>query len=303
MALCVAYSDVLGWTATSCYHMAQTILAPPGRSKYFILPSVDHLLHLPDVSPQLQVLAMGFSWAFCFCQKMVESCVRLAGFSADALLMDRHRAPAMSRDSICFGVYVDGVCAVGCNHSKVLAALEAVKVTLDAAGLRLSLTYQRKYSQVFSWITRLGFCRWKPLGSGGCDVVWSFAARLRHLTWDQVAKLIGPITWSCLLRRPALFLTNAGYRSARTFGPRSGRVWPAVARNSVGLRHYCRFSLAILPVLGRHGFTPRTPRVAHEEAVVLRVANAIPKRLPQQAAVLIDGDSLPKSLSALGAQC
>ena len=43
---------------------------------------------------------------------MVESCVRLAGFSADALLMDHHRAPAMSGDSICFGVYVDGFCAV-----------------------------------------------------------------------------------------------------------------------------------------------------------------------------------------------
>ena len=73
----------------------------------------DHWLHLPDVSPQLQVLAVGFSWALYFCQKMVESCVRIAGFSADALLMDRHRSPLMSRDLICFGVYVDGVCAVG----------------------------------------------------------------------------------------------------------------------------------------------------------------------------------------------
>ena len=57
------------------------ILAPPGMSECFILPSVstqlllregvdgpDHLLHLLDVSPQL----MGFSWALCFCPKMVE---------------------------------------------------------------------------------------------------------------------------------------------------------------------------------------------------------------------------------------
>ena len=49
------------------------------------------------------------------------------GFSADALLMDRHRAPAMSLDTVCFGVYVDGVCAVGCNRQKVLAAVDAVK--------------------------------------------------------------------------------------------------------------------------------------------------------------------------------
>ena len=152
----------------------------------------DHLLHLPDVSPQLQVLAMGFVLGS-FCEKMVESCVRLAGFfSADALLMDRHRAPAMSRDSICFGVYVDGVCAVGCNHSKVLAALDAVKVTLNAAGLRLSLTYQRKYSQVFSWIIRLGFCRWKPLASGGCDVVWSM------LHGKGILRASGQVDWARL---------------------------------------------------------------------------------------------------------
>ena len=62
----------------------------------------DHLRHLSDVSLQLQVLAMGFSWALYFCQKMVESCVRLAGFSADALLMDHHQALAMTRDSVLF---------------------------------------------------------------------------------------------------------------------------------------------------------------------------------------------------------
>ena len=69
------------------------ILAPSGMSEYFILPSVstrlllltcvivpDHLRHLTDVSPQLQVFAMGVSWALKFCQKMVKSCVRAAGF-------------------------------------------------------------------------------------------------------------------------------------------------------------------------------------------------------------------------------
>ena len=87
----------LQFTSDSAYHMAQTdvntaffrILAPTGMSEYFILPRVstqlllregvdvpDHLLHLSDVSPQLQVLALGFSWALYFCQKMVEGCVR-----------------------------------------------------------------------------------------------------------------------------------------------------------------------------------------------------------------------------------
>ena len=95
----------------------------------------DNLLHWPDVSPQLEVLDIGRSWALYFCQKMVASCIRLAGFSADALLMDRHQSPAMSRDSICFGVNVDGVCAVGRNRSKVLAALEGCKGDLGRCWL------------------------------------------------------------------------------------------------------------------------------------------------------------------------
>ena len=76
--------------ADSAYHMAQTdlntalyrILAPTGMPEHFILPRVsthlllregvevpNHLRHLSDVFPQLQVLAMGFSWALYFCQK------------------------------------------------------------------------------------------------------------------------------------------------------------------------------------------------------------------------------------------
>ena len=64
--------------------------------------------------------------------------------------MDRHRAPTMTLDSICFGVYVDSVCAVGCNRSKVLAALESVKLTLDAAGLRCSEVEADTSKQVFT---------------------------------------------------------------------------------------------------------------------------------------------------------
>ena len=217
--------------ADSAYHMAQTdvntafyrILAPTGMSEYFILPrvsthlllreGVDHLRHLSDVSPQLQVLAVGFSWALYVCQKMVESCVRTSGISPDTLLMDRHRAPAMSRDSICFGVYVDGVCAVGCNRSKVLAALETVKLTWDAGGLQCSEIEADTSRQVFtgfeldhqSGILSLEDSRIRQLRHG-----LEFAACQKQLTGDQVAKLIGHITWSCLLRRPALSLINAG---------------------------------------------------------------------------------------------
>ena len=64
-----------------------------------------------------------------------------------------HGSPPYTCDdsgSICFGVCVDGVCAVGCDRPKFLAALEAVKVTLDAAGLQFSEFEADTSRQVFT---------------------------------------------------------------------------------------------------------------------------------------------------------
>ena len=116
---------------------------------------------------------------------MVESCVGLVGFSADALLMDRHRAPAMSGDSICFGVFVDGVCAGGCNRSKVVATLEVTLV--DAAGLQCSETGSDTSQQVF---TGLQLDHKTRVLSLEASRIWRLrrglecAARQRHLSGD-----------------------------------------------------------------------------------------------------------------------
>ena len=115
-------------------------------------------------------------------------------------------APSMTRDSICFGVYVDGVCAVGCDRPKVLSAMMAVKATLDAGGLQCSEVEADTSKQVF---TGLQLDHKTGVLSLDASRIWrlrrglEYAARQRHLTGDQVAKLIGHITSSCLLRRPA----------------------------------------------------------------------------------------------------
>ena len=123
------------------------------------------------------------------------------------MLMDRHQARFMARDSICFWVYVDGVCAVGCERPKVLSAVMAVKATSDAAGLQCSEVEADTPKQVFTGLqldhkTGVLFLE--------ASRIWrlrrglEYAARQRHLTGDQVAKLIGHITWSCLLASSCL---------------------------------------------------------------------------------------------------
>ena len=81
---------------------------------------------------------------------------------------------------------------------------------------------------------------------------------------------------------PCTFLLSiAGYRFARTFGPRSGLgVAGAQPRNFGGLLHCCSFLTAACPVLGPPwvlclGCIWKT----YEVAMVLHVVDAISKRL------------------------
>ena len=168
----------------------------------------------------------------------------------------------MTRDSIVFGVYVDGVCAVGCDRPKVLAAMKAVKATLDATGLQCSEIEADTSRQVFT-----GHQLDHESGKLSLEDsrIWrlrhglEFAACQKHLAGDQVAKFIGHITWGCLLRRPALSLINAGYRFARTFGPRSGRLWLAVA-------HEFKWIASLLPLLTCNLASPWSPWVYATDA-------------------------------------
>ena len=72
---------------------------------------------------------------------------------------------------------------------------------------------------------------------------------------------------------------------ARTFGPRSGRLWRPC-----------------LPVFGRLGSMPQMPRVEHVGAAELRAAGVTQWMLQRQAAVENGGDFLWKNLSALDDQ-
>ena len=107
-----------------------------------------------------------------------------------------------------------------------------MKATLDAAGLQCSEVESDTSKQVFTGLQlnhETGILSLEASRTWRLRLGLVFAAP-KTSYWRPGAKLIGHITWSCLLRRPAASLVNARYRFARTFGPRSGRVWPAVAQ-------------------------------------------------------------------------
>ena len=164
----------------------------------------------------------------------------------------------------------------------------AVKATLDAAGLECSEVEADTSKQVFAG---LQLDHKTGVLSLEASRIWRFrrgleyAARQRHLSGDQVAKLIGHITWNCLLRRPALSLVNAGYRFARTFGPRSGRLWPAVAQEFRWVASLLPLLSCNLPALGRRGSMLQMPRVEHMGATESRAACVIQWVRQRQVAV------------------
>ena len=138
----------------------------------------------------------------------------------------------------------------------------AVKVTLDAAGLQCSEVEADTSKQVF---TGLQLDHKTSILSLEASRIWrlrrglEYAARQRHLAGDQVAKLIGHISWSCLLRRPDLCLINAWDRFVRTFGPRSGRLWLIVAQEF-------RWIASLLPLLICNLASPWSPWVYATDA-------------------------------------
>ena len=145
---------------------------------------------------------MGFSWALYFFKRWWRFVYGHLVLSLDTLLMDRHRAPGMTRDSICFWVYVDGVCTVGCDRPKVLAAMKAVKATLGTAGLQCSEIESEKSRQVSTGL-RLDYE--SGISSLEDSRIWrlrhglEFAACQKQLTGDQVAKF----NWSLHLELSA----------------------------------------------------------------------------------------------------
>ena len=139
---------------------------------------------------------------------------------------------------------------------------------MDAAGLQCSEVESDTSKQVFTGL-QLNHEDWDIVVGSFSNLAvasWSgVATRQRHLTGDQVAKLLRrcPVThqcWISFFHGPSDLVAGCGPRSPKSFD---------------GLRDCYRFAIAILPVHGLRGSMLQMLLVEHHVAAELRVACVI----------------------------
>lgn len=181
----------------------------------FILPSVstgalirarvelpEPLRRLRPVSPALQVLPMGFSWSLFFCQRLVERCTELAGFSRAQMLYDKRTSPTLEKQELGAAVYVDGVAVFGTCEELVIEGTKRVKQALEKYGLKCGSHVDPSDDQTFVGLQvdresgRLSISERK---------IWKLRLGILHLlrrgraSGEQLRHILGHFTWASMI--------------------------------------------------------------------------------------------------------
>ncbi|CAK0842885.1 unnamed protein product [Prorocentrum cordatum] len=171
-------------------------------------------------TPQLLVLAMGFSWSLYFCQEAVEARVRAAGAPRCDFVRGRHGVPELESGPK-VAVYVDGVAVVSQDRHPAVYLGKKVLVSLEEGGFRCKgleeptsevkftgLVFDQKagairVSRERMWRARLAFLH-------VCDRGWA--------SGDELMILVGRFTWAALLRRPLMSILSSAYKFSEWAG-------------------------------------------------------------------------------------
>ena len=249
---------------------------PAGLEECFLLPQVKSSMltelgiELPSdlaadafVSPAPTVLAMGFSWSFYFCQRMVEACVENCGISRHQFVRDRQCAPRIDEgEFVGSAVYVDGAAILGCDVDKVDSKIAAVKMALDQVGLQCPNLELSGKGQVFCGLefdSETGRIRVPPAR------IWKLRLALLHvpekgkITGSQLRRLVGHYMWAALLRRESLSILAATYRFIDLAGDMEWRLWGSVRRE-------LRWAVTLPPFLQSNVKRPWCPLVTATDA-------------------------------------
>ena len=209
---------------------------PPMKARLLGVSSIGGKAMTPDtfVSPQLLVLPMGWNWALHFCQGALEEFVDHAGLSQYDALKDRIAPSPLCEEEIQHASYVDNFAVCSYSPDLAVAATAAVSKAATALGLRMNPgDAEVREEQEFIGLTmenNIGQIRISR------KRMWRFKFAIDELrrrgrcSGAALQKLIGHLTYACILRREMLSLLSACYAFVEAFKTSAGKLWDSVDR-------------------------------------------------------------------------
>ena len=232
---------------------------PAWVSEYFCLPKVTakeigitHFQgHEVDADagffPQVAVAPMGWSWAMALVQKAHENLMAKAGFLDSERGEDFKPFPAMSQGPV-FTVYVDNIIVVGLDADKVQQVKERAKVAFAEANIDVHEDENVSMDTTLLGVRQRGSpprVDLAPLRLARLEGAIKYVLESRSVvTKTEIQKLIGHITFACLLRREMLSCLCSTYYFARECSQQGSKMWETT-RRELGV------FLSLLPLLGR----------------------------------------------------
>ncbi|CAK0857511.1 unnamed protein product [Prorocentrum cordatum] len=267
--------------------------APPGVSDFFALPRVSaRHLHQANgklatglgvtatgyVTPHLEVMAMGWSWALYFCRAMATASALRAGVPTEAFLLDKKHAPDIAGDKFGAAIYVDNAGVIGACDDVVSDMAKRLYAQLAADGLqRKELEHGLPEAQ----FTGMTLDRASGRISVGHRRCWKVRLAIAAILEDGFVsgkilhRIVGRFIWSAILRRCLLSIPHSIYRFIEVAGDSRIKIWPAVARE-------LRWTMALLPLAHTDSKRPWSTQVVATDS---EGANGPEVRASLQAAV------------------
>ncbi|CAK0800327.1 unnamed protein product [Prorocentrum cordatum] len=168
------------------------------------------------VTPHLEVMAMGRSWALYFCQAMATASALRAGVPSEAFLLDRMPAPDITGDKFGAAIYVDNAGVIGASDDVVRDMAKKLYAQLAADGLQCKDLEHGLPEAQFTSMTLDRATGRISVGRRRCwKVRLAIAAILEDgfVSGEVLHRIVGHFTW----------------------------IWPAVARE-------LRWMMALLPL-------------------------------------------------------
>ena len=177
------------------------------------------------VFPAVNVLPMGFSWSFYLAQESHRHLTECA-LPGVPFMSDHRPSPPLGEGRVL--VYADNGTHLGMDEAGVNARKSRVKAHLDTWGLEV-----HEETEAGTLREPLGTRIDGKLGVVKCTAhrIWRLSQALTALragaevSGDELERVVGHITFICLLYRLGLSLLCHSYVYIRSMGSSRGRLW------------------------------------------------------------------------------